>query len=327
MMNRLTIQLLTVIAALISSVSVSAVELLNLTTTEQGMHRVTYEELLAQGADLAGLKVNRFAVTVNGDAVQRATKGQSDGKRGVFGPGAYIEFYAEKADSLYSIEQVYTLHYIGKRERHLRAGFGRVKTRVDLTAGPLIASQYTHTQTIEQNNTYDFAAPSATDPFHFGQTFSFFATPSYPFTLENVVGGSTTADVEVEMYGLLDFDIEGNDHDYEIVVNGELAGSQQFDGATATTLALENVVVNSGENTFKYNYRSIAGVPFDRITLNKFKVSYARTTEASEDYLEGYFDSEQARVTGIVSGKGRVYQKGSNGRIVRVNGVKRLIIL
>jgi len=60
MMNRLTIQLLTVIAALISSVSVSAVELLNLTTTEQGMHRVTYEELLAQGADLAGLKVNRF---------------------------------------------------------------------------------------------------------------------------------------------------------------------------------------------------------------------------------------------------------------------------
>jgi len=314
-MKRLTIQLTTIITALGMTGSVLAAELLNLTTTDKGLHRISYDELVAKGADLAGLQHTRFGLTLNGDPVQIRSKGQSNGSRRLFGEGGYIEFYAEKADSLYSEKQVFTLHLLERGERHLRKRFLRDRTSVDRTAPA--AEQYQHTTLVEENNTYDFAAPSATNPFHFGQTFSLFATPTYSFELEN----SGLASLEVEMYGLLDFDIEGNDHEYEVLVNGQLAGGQQFDGATATTLDLQNVAINSGANTFKYNYVPIAGVPFDRITLNKFTVAYPRTTEASDNYLEGYFDTQQAVVSNLDS-KGNVYRKLSSGEIVILSGVK-----
>lgn len=316
-MKRFTMQLLTVVAALGLSGAASAVELLNLSTTDQGMHRITYNDLELQGADLAGLRHSRFGLTLNGNPVQIRTKGQDTGNRRLFGAGGYIEFYAEKADSLYTDKQVFTLHLLSNRERRMRKPIRAARTRpVDRTAA--IAAEYQHTQVVEENNTYDFSAPSTTDPFHFGQTFSFFATPTYTFELDNVVGGRANASVDVEMYGLLDFDIEGNDHHFEALVNGELRGDQQFDGAIATTLKLEDVAVNSGENTFKYNYRSIAGVPFDRITLNKLTVSYRRTTEALENYLEGYFLAQQVRVSGLGNKRASVYRKRADGTIERI---------
>lgn len=316
-MKRLTIQLTTIIAALGLASAVSAAELINLTTAEKGMHRISYADLAEQGADLAGLNHTRFGLTLNGVPVQIGTKGQSNGNRRFFGPGGYIEFYAEKSDSLYSDQQVFTLHLLERSQRHMRKPIYRVKNVIDRTA--FAAEQYQHTTIVEDNRTYDFGAPSKTDPYHFGQTFSLFATPTYSFSLDNVAGGSNQASIEVEMYGLLDFDIEGNDHDYEVLVNGQLAGSQQFDGANATTLVLENVAINSGQNTFKYNYRSIEGVPYDRIALNKFAVSYSRTTEATENYLEGYFDTPQALITNLES-QGLVYRKSSDGTITKVNG-------
>jgi len=316
-MKPFKLQLLTVIAALGLSGTASAAELLNLITSAQGMHRISYAELVQQGADLAGLRHNRFGVTLNGVPVQLRTKGQSDGDRRFFGAGGYIQFYAEKADSLYSENQVFTLHILSNRERGLRKVIRASRTnQVDRTAS--FAVDYMHTQIVEQNNTYDFSAPSSTDPFHFGQTFSFFATPSYTFSLDNVVGTTANANIDVEMYGLLDFDIDGNDHHFEALVNGQLEGDKQFDGNSATTLSLQDVAVNSGENTFKYNYRSIEGVPFDRISLNKLTVSYRRTTEANGEYLEGFFSGGQARVSNVGSGRASVYRKRADGTIERI---------
>lgn len=307
-MKRLFIRLLTACTVLVLAATASATELFKVLTDAPGMHRLTYEALLEKGADLANLPKRNFALTLNGEAVPVRVVGQSMGRKNHFGPGAYIEFYAEQADSLYSEQSVYVLHLVTRQQaatmlREIKPSVSRVVKRI------VPAQRYLHTEVIEQDNTYDFAAPSATDPFHFGQTFSFFATPTYSFTLADVDGGSAMASVAVEMYGLLDFDIEGNDHHYEILVNDNLVGDQQFDGATATTLKLDNVPVQTGSNSFRYQYRSIAGVPFDRITLNKFSVTYPRSTDVSgRGYLEGYFDTEQALVTGV-GNDANVYRK------------------
>lgn len=315
-MKRVIFKAFVVAGVLGSSSSVLASELFKLVTTKSGMHRIDYTQLLDAGPDLADVPRRNLALTLNGEPVALHVEGQTKGNQNRFGPGGFIEFYASKAESLYSNEQVYVLHLVSNKERGEKViPITGVQTRLDQNKPYAQDFLYTHVE--EKNKTYDFAAPSSTDPFHFGQTFSFYATPTYKFQLEGVVANSASASVDVEMYGLLDFDIEGNDHHYEVLVNGNLVGDQQFDGATATTLEVDNVPVTTGENTFKYNYRSIAGVPFDRITLNKFAVTYPRVTDASaEGRLEGRFTDYQVQVSNIDS-EATVYRLSDDRRQVQ----------
>lgn len=316
-------------AALIGGLSMSSLanaeELFNLVTTNQGMHRISYQQLQQAGADLAGLRARKIGLSLNGEPVAVLAKGQNreNGKSSVFGPGAYIEFYANEADSLYSENQVFTVHYLSNAEirQGKRVLISAERTRVNRIQS--LAQVYDYTETIEENNTYSFVAPSATDTFHFGSTFSFRPTPTYTFSLTDVAGGSAPAKVDAEIYGFIDFDIEGNDHHYDAEVNGVSIGDQQFDGNTATTLSAENVNVVSGNNTFKYNYRSIAGVPFDRIALNKIKVTYPRVATAVNGYLEGWFDADQALVSNVGNSTARVYRKLGNN-LTRIVGTKNI---
>ncbi|RBP51020.1 C25 family cysteine peptidase [Arenicella xantha] len=294
----------------------AAFELLTLSTTQAGMHRITYEQLVDAGADLAGLRHDRFGLSLNGEWVQLATAGKGGGRNRQFGGGGYIEFYAEPADSLYRDEQVYVLHMLANRSLANRKSIQTFHTRVNRRLES--ASSYLHTAVIERNVTYDFSSPSSTDPYHFGQTFSFFATPSYQFEVDNLA--ATVGDITVDMYGLLDFAIEGNDHHFEIEVNGIVVGDQQFDGNSATQLAIDNAPLQAGTNTLKYNYRAIAGVPFDRIALNQFSVSYRRSADAEgQRYLAGFVDAEQLEVSNFGEASANVYRRLDDGHIEKLN--------
>lgn len=320
-----TTSVFALLCLLVFTGSVNAAELFNLVTVKKGMHRISVKQLELAGANLTGLKARRIGLSLNGEPVAVLAKGQdrANGRTSIFGPGGYIEFYAESADSLYSQEQVFTVHYLSNAD--IRQGkrllIRAKRSRVDVTKA--IAQRYEHTTTIHENNTYSFVSPSSTDPWHFGSTFSFRPTPSYTFSLKNVLGGSAAAKVEAEIYGFIDFDIDGNDHHYDAEVNGISIGDQQFDGSTATTLSADNVNVVSGDNTFKYNYRSIAGVPFDRIALNQIKVTYPRQTVLENGYLEGWFDAGQALVSNTGDKRARVYYKKGK-RLTRIVGTKRI---
>lgn len=332
-MNKLPIQLTALASALGFSLSystaASAEELFNLVTDQVGMHRIEFAELQAQGADLTGLKARRIGLSVDGEPVAVLAKGQDRayGSPGVFGEGGYIEFYANGANSLYSDSQVFTVHYLDRNELGTKRKLIRPERRsVDLTQTP--SQVYTQRDVIEENNTYSFVSPSSTDPWHFGSTFSFRPTPVYNFNLKNVVGGSAAAKVAVQMYGFIDFDltdengVDRNDHHYDVEVNQVLIGDQQFDGDVATVLEAENVNVVDGQNTLKYNYRAIAGVPFDRIALNTITVDYPRTTEAEGGYLEGWFDASQALITNVGPNKARVYRKDGD-TLTRITSTRK----
>jgi len=323
-----TLPLFTLASAMSLSLSAGAEELLNLVTDQVGMHRITHAQLLERGVDLSGLKARRLGLSVDGAPVQLLAKGQDRqfGRTSVFGQGSYIEFYAAGIDSLYSESQVFTVHYLSNAELRTKRKLIR-PTRARVNGTQASSQVYTHTERIERDNTYSFVSPSATDPWHFGSTFSFRPTPTYTFNLDNVVGSSAAAEIKAQMYGFVNFDltdengVDRNDHHYEVHVNDVLVGDQQFDGDTATVFTAENVNVVSGENRFKYNYRPVEGVPFDRIALNELEVSYPRTTQAQEGYLEGWFDARQALVTGLGNRKARVYRKDGE-TISRVTGAR-----
>jgi hypothetical protein len=325
-MKNATLKLGAQLGALAASLGVSSVvsatELLNLVTSDVGMHRISYEALLEQGADLSGVKTRRIGLSVDGEPVAILSKGQdrSAGSRSQFGPGGYIEFYAQGSESQYSADQVFTLHSLSNQQINdgQRKLIRTQRTTIDSSA-PL-AREYLHTTVEHQNNNYSFVSPIANDPYDFGFTISVRPTPTYTFNLENIVGGSAEAKLNAEMLGYVDLAIDGNDHHYEVEVNGLLVGDQQFDGNTVDQFAAENVVVQDGANTFRFNYLPLADVPFDRIALNEISVTYPRTTEMVDGYLQGWFDAPQALISNV--SRARVYRLDENGDIRRILGTK-----
>lgn len=320
MMKQLFLGLL--ISFSLSNVAIGATPLINLMTDQVGMHRITYEELREQGVNLLGARHTRFALSVDGEPVAIKTQGYLLGGRSLvfFGPGGYIEFYALGANSRYTDDQAFTLSYLRSSEvKSTRIDFGSRKTI--LSPSTINSNEYKHTTLIEENLFYDDFSPTRTDPWTYGQTLSLFPTPIYNFTLDNVVGNSALAQVKAEIYGVLDFDIDGNDHHYSVSVNDINVGDQQFDGNNQDIFNASNVSVVEGDNTIQYNYVPIAELAFDRVSLNRFWVTYPRITIAQDGYLQGQFDAAQAVVSNLGEGDVSVYHLNTNGRIDAISGV------
>ena len=316
--------LITLILSMLLLMAVSgqaaASELVNLMTSEAGMHRITYQELASQGVDLANVKHRRLSLSSNGQSVPVRSKGQdkSFGRPNRFGPGGYIEFYAEASNSLYSDQRAYTLSY-GVARTTIRNEKNKYQNNQPA------ATQYLQSKVVEDNRYYDFLSPSTIDPWHYGQLFASAAgdTPgtSVDFDLDELVG--SVADLEVQVYGIIDVESEGNDHHFLAKVNNLEVGDQQFDGNVASTLSVSDVPVNAGTNTFQLFLRGIATTPFDAMGLNHIKLRYARNSTADSDYLEGYFDAGQAIVQGFTDNTATAYRRQANGTITRITRAKR----
>jgi len=297
------------------------VSLFNLLVNEAGIHRISHETLLNQGVDLTGLRHSRLSLTRNGEVVPVRTRGQNKslpGGRALFGTGAYIEFYAEVDDNLYTDKQAYTLRYEGKRQN-----FKRLKARVDLRAAA--ATTYQHTLSIEENRFYDMLVPSDTDPWHFGQVFSF-STADKPttlikFSLPDLVGN--VAEIETQTYGLRDLSVVGNDHGYAIEVNQVNVGEREFDGVILDRLTAQDVSVNESDNQLQLIISGREETPFDVLALEQVNVTYPRQTKAIDDYFEGEFSEGQVKVTGFTSNKIDVYHRDGNGDVTKLSGIRR----
>jgi len=81
--------------------SVNAIEILKFMVDKPGMQRISYEDL-PSGFNLSGLKHSKFNVMHDGEFIEVRIVGQERGSNRFFGPGGYIEFYAEPADNLYT---------------------------------------------------------------------------------------------------------------------------------------------------------------------------------------------------------------------------------
>lgn len=285
-------------------------------TDQVGMHRISYQELLAT-ADLKDLKHNKFALVSDGQAVPIRTKGQNrtEGRPGRFGPGGFIEFYAEAPLDLYNTERAFVLVY----DRSQRVAI-KSENAVPNDALPS-ASEYTHSETFDESIYYDYLSPSKTDPWHYGQIISFFPNPGtdVPFTLDGLVGNS--AELIVNVYGIVDIKSDVNDHHVSVSMNGVEVGDEQFDGNVSHTFSVPNVPVTSGDNNFRLGLKPIAESPYDAVGLNTLTVRYQRNAIMTGDQLEGSFAQGQAEVA-TLNGPAAVYRKETNGGLVRLRRAK-----
>lgn len=277
--------------------------IVNLQTTKPGMHRITYKQLLDRGVDLSGLWHDFFSITDGQNSIAIRTVGRKGNRwqRRKFGEGGYIEFYAKPVNNLYSKSRVYTLEYgnwfqLNKMRRaSWSTSFRKRQTSVDYMRSTLV---------VEENNYYDFLSPSETDPWHFGQVYASAAgdtdATKVSFSLPGLVGDK--ADIDVEVYGIVDIKSDENDHHFVAKLNGVEIGDKQFDGNVKSVLSVSQAPVNS-DNEFQLAIRGIASTPFDALGLNKVTVEYDRRAEMEDGYFEGVISNGQVIVSGVDESK------------------------
>lgn len=300
---------------LLFSFSVQAMnELVVIHTKESGMHRISYEQIANAGVDLAGLKHGKFALLSREGSQVIRTKGARF-RPGRFGAGGFIEFYAEPVNDLYNDQRAYVLVYDRSHRRAMRSE----RARADKTQP--FNSEYIATQTLEQNNYYDYLSPSATDPWHFGQLFSFQenAGTSVAFDLPDLIGDR--ADLSVQVYGIVDIQADVNDHHIAASINGVEVGDEQFDGNVAHSMNVENVSVNAADNAFRLSLKPITETPLDAVGLNKISLRYLRQSIAQEQRLEGEFTAGQAQVSNVGT-SASVYRKTQDGQLTYLRRVQ-----
>ena len=290
---------------------------LDLRVTQDGIYRLTYEQIKAAGVDLAGIHKRNLAITNRGAPVANYVS------KAVFGPGAYIEFVGEALDTLYTDTNIYRLE--------VNRGMAR---RVVITRArpPLAgyATYYMETATVENNQTYSYLTPNG-DPWY---DLFLNVAPGGPKSADFTVNVSdyvagVPASVMFDLWGASEM-ISGPDHHARVAVNGTQVADEWFDGTGVKVIAapLPAGVLANGDNTLSLTAPAdqVVDVPnfIDTFVVESYGVTYPRAFKAVGGRLDFEAKARAFRVTGLDSDQVVVYRL-NNGRPSRLSNVKIVV--
>lgn len=236
-----------------------------LSISDSGVYRVSYEQLLAQGINLSGMKVNKLAITNNGNAVPRIVNVASGSKQ--FGPGSEIIFYATGPNEG-------AARYVDN-SRYRITFDGALVLNVPLSKQALVTSELrgnTHRSVIEfgDKNAYLFALPGE-NPWYdtsiraFGQTARHTIDVDIPTTAMldestelalSLVGGFEFALIDADGDG----DVEPNHH-FRVYLNRDAFAEPIYEGYSNALDAVNIVVSNTGQLVHGNNVIEIELIP------------------------------------------------------------------
>jgi len=256
---------------------------------QDGIYRVTYEDLLDAGMDLRNVPVAHIGVTNQGNSVPIYTEA-----RGRFGPGDFIEFYAEALNTLYTDANVYVLHV----DNHVSARM-REENLARVRGTPVV----TYLETFSMARERSYHVTSRFDTPWFDTRMLVTSRPrqwNFDFDLEGMVPESASQ-MSVEFYGTTRWEDFLPDHHVEVYVNGTRQADHWFEGhhAQALSLNLAPGLLHEDGNTLTIRLPADTGVPGAVVNFVGFEVEYPRVLSARDGSL--IFDSQDSllRVSGL----------------------------
>jgi subtilisin-like proprotein convertase family protein len=287
-----------------------------LSVSEPGLYRVTYEQLAAAGLDFAGAPLAQLALT-------RARGGQpvpvhavaGPATPGLFGPGGHIVFRGEPpAKNLYHRNRVY----------HLAVGPSLALSTRFLNGRPLGDGlpSYNEVLAIDRDRLYGFSSPTG-DPWYEAAVLAQGRSAERVFPLEVDELASPTARLRVDLWGVTDWPGNAPDHHVVIELNGQRLFEQRFDGLVARTFErdLPPGLLAEGTNELKVVLPGDTGYAFDLVHVDRYQVTYPRRFAARDDRLALPGLTGRVSVTGLTSpevmvavGSGRFLLKGIDVR-------------
>jgi hypothetical protein len=236
---------------------------------QDGLYRMSYEQLRDSGADFAGVPAAELALSRRGVSVARRIELAADSD-GAFGPGAVLEFYSAGRDSLYSTRSVYLFKRdaaaaLAAREINaVGANVARVTALQSLDSAP--------------NRLYSFSAPNGDPWYAMGVTRFDNTGPAqgnFDFTA-NALAASVPVTLQIKLWGGLDLAGDAPDHAIEVLLNGVSLGSSVFDGIRENVL-LRQVpagAIHSGNNQLTLRLMNTTGFATDRVNLEGVSLHY-----------------------------------------------------
>lgn len=277
-----------------------------------GVYRVSYEQLVAQGLDLAGVPVNFIALTNAGQPVAFHTEAN-----GRFGRGDYLEFVGFGIDSTYTTDNVYTLHVNrsdGKRMNIGRGSIGGSSSKAD-NRRPATAVT-SHVATLSYGEERKYSAGSPTDTPWYDTRMLAYDSPRtwhYSFTLDGP-DARQTARIDLDYWGMTSWADVQPDHSVVLELNGQPLHEDRFNGRIARnpSIQLPAGLLLDGENTLTVRLPGDTGAPWDIVVLNGFDVHYTRPLSANDGYLEFSGSAATYQVEGVGSMTPLVYAVTGN---------------
>jgi len=285
---------------------------LELRVAEDGLYRLTHEDLLAAGVDLTGAPVKDLALFRGGRPVPIHVEGN-----GQFGPGDAIEFLGEARETLYTDVEVYQLRLDRANALRIDLDRGNAPSRA------VPPAFYLETVRTERDRAYSFASPNG-DPFYdvWIQAIGGPASVDREITLDHYVAGAAPVTVAAEVWGVTSWP-ESPDHHLVLGVVGPGGGTTQvaeafFDDRSPVLVsaAVPEGVLGEGPHTLRLAVPNDTGVPFDLVSLDAWSVTYPRAFEARDGRLTFTAAAEAFRVDGLPVDQVVVYrsQAGPGGR-------------
>jgi len=262
---------------------------------EAGIHRVTYEDLLAAGVDLTGVPTALISLTdenTGGDAEAVPMVAVPTGQ---FGPGSFIELLADPHLTLASPFDAYTLR---ARAPHGPGDAPPRGPRVIDLPGAAGGRPGTTRASVRHHPDREFS-PSAPngDPWYDARILALGGpgTLTRTFDLPDLVtapgrAGQTDDLVELalDLWGFAHFDGPAPDHHVVVALNGVEIGSRRFDGLAPWhgTFDVTDLVRPAG-NVLEITAPGDTGYEFDLVNLEGFTVDYPRVAKALDGRFQG----------------------------------------
>jgi hypothetical protein len=275
-----------------------------LLVTEEGIHRVSYEDLVAAGIDLDGIPAAEIAVTAGGAPVPRlvvgADRGQGESRgrgvpaAGTFRPGSYLEFWGTGLDTLYTDTNVYLLEL--DRSRAVDADVDARST----AKGPAVTVHRQVDRTEEQSS-YSFASP-VDDPWYMRRMLAYRSPVSFdlPLSVDGDALLDAPARLTVDLWGGTDFPADP-DHHVVVSVNGVEVADLLFDGSEAPQIAVDLPpgLLAPGANRLEIELPGDTGVAYDLVNLEGYSLAYDRRTVARDGRLDFRAAGDTLAVSGL----------------------------
>ncbi|MBI2471529.1 MAG: hypothetical protein HYV59_09850 [Planctomycetes bacterium] len=299
-----------------SSDSGNAVTNLKISVTENGIYKITYDDLTSAGLDLSGIDPSTISMSNRGTDTPIHVYGEADGK---FDTSDYVLFYGSATAGIYTNENVYWLTTGGKNGQ-------RMNTRDGILHGSSTTPTYfPATLHAEEDSHYWQAIPNGKgkDHWFWGDKLSAPASGEYTFVVDNILSTDGTATVRVRLMGYTNDKSVSPNHHTKIYLNGTEIDNRQWDGQIIYDheVSISHSYLNNGTNTVKIETVGDTGASTDQVFVNWIEVDYFDTYTAEDDSLSfGVPESGDFhfRVTGFSSSDVEVFDVTDQGNPVRI---------
>lgn len=301
---------------------VHADELINLLVDSNGVYQLEHNDLLDVGLDLSGEQLAAISLLNNGQEVAIEFVNTQVGQN-TFSSSSAIRFIGQGIDSLYTDDNVYTLH-VGST---IGSNAGQQRQRIQPESLPFLGAvpyttSYLETKYYAPQNAYSFASPNQNDPWYADRVVALRkpASKTVSLELENYVPGGNTGSVSpsltARVWGGTDLPGGANDHHVRFKLNGQPVMSQTFDGFARKEMTTAVSNLRAGANSVTMELPLDQGFEFEAVNLNEVELSYPRAFIAKEDALTFTSRGLKFQVRGFSDSQVDVYRQSLDGQQV-----------